>query len=203
MRQDPSQPGGSGSDVVNKTRELVVSHFASVALVVLVVLASFVSTFNPAQDVVDTIRGDKDISVASVASATATYVLLTAIFGAVLLVLTSLRFSQSRRRICAPWGVVTSIVGLGFLLFIVFLGSVIFFDNTPATELTPRILLAVQARQVLPFVTFLTFIVALSWGLFGRWKPAKAMKRALQLATASVLTAVPIVTAAMWFVWQA
>ncbi|KFF58757.1 hypothetical protein JF66_16190 [Cryobacterium sp. MLB-32] len=98
---------------------------------------------------------------------------------------------------------VTSIVGLGFLLFTVFLGSVIFFDNTPATELTPRILLAVQAREVLPLVTFLTFIVALSWGLFGRWKPAKARKRALQLAAASVLTAVPIVTAALWFVRQA
>ncbi|WP_231556553.1 hypothetical protein, partial [Cryobacterium sp. MLB-32] len=120
------------------------------------------STFNPVQDVVATIRGDND---ASVASATAAYVVLTAIFGAVLLVFTSLRFSQSRRRICAPWGVVTSIVGLGFLLFTVFLGSVIFFDNTPATELTPRILLAVQAREVLPLVTFLTFIVALSWGL--------------------------------------
>lgn len=185
---------------MNKTGEIVVSYFASAAIVVLVLFASFVSTFNPVQDVVDAIRGDKD---ASVASAAATYVGLTAIFGAVLLVLTSLRFSRSRRRICAPWGVVTSIVGLGFLLFIVFLASVIFFENTPATELTQRGLLGRNAGDVLPFVTFLTYIAALSWGLFAPWKPATARKRALQLAGASVLTAAPSIAAAIWFVWQA
>lgn len=186
---------------MNKTGEIVVSHFVAVAIVVFTLLASYVSTWNPVHDMVSAIRGDNDAS--SVASGAATYVLLTAVVSAVLLVLPTLRFSPSRRRICAAWGVVTAMVGLALLLLLVAFLAVVFFENTPAAQLTPRKLLSRNALDVLPFVTFLTYIVALSWGLFARWKPATATKRALQLTGASVLTAVPSVTAAMWFVWQA
>jgi hypothetical protein len=119
------------------------------------------------------------------------------------LVLTSLRFSQSRRRICAPWGVVAALLVQALLLALVWLLAVIFFENAPAAQLEPRRLLARNATDLLPALTFLTYMAVLAWGLLSRSKPTPARKRALQLAGASVIFAIPSLTAALWFIWRA
>ena len=185
---------------MNRVDEIVFSHFTATAIVIVVFLASFASTWTPVHDVVAAIQRDDDTSVAYAA---ASYVVLTAAFGAVLVVLTSLRFSSSRRRICAAWGVVVAIVGLALLLILVAFLSVIFYQNTSAAQLTPRQALARNALDLLPALTFLSYVAALTWGLLSPSRPLTARKRLVRLAVVPVVAAMPCVTAAAWFVWKA
>lgn len=197
---DTPSPVLVGRRGMGKRGEIAVSHVTAAATVFLVLLVSFASTWQPVHDVSTGIQRHND---GSVAQAAATYVVLTAAFGAGLFMLTSLRFSRSRRRICAAWGVVAALVGLAFLMLAVVFLSLIFFQNTPAVELEPHRLLSRNALDVLPFLTFIAYFVVLAWGLFLPAKPVSTRKRAVRLVWVPIVAATPSALAALWFIWRA
>lgn len=173
----------------------MVSHVAG-AVVVVAVLPAAYAAGRAALQTANAIRSEDD---AALFQALLTYVALTSAFGAVLTVLALLRFSESERRIFAAWGGAVGIVTLGIAL--VFFGTLTlgFLQLETASPLTERQVLARNARDWLPVITLVTYIGALTWGLFS---PAKARSDAVRLGVSAIIAALPGVIAAIWFGWR-
>ena len=147
---------------MKKNGEIVISHFTAVA-VIAVALPAVAAAGHAASVMGNSILGNDD---AADFRAALTYLVFTAGVGAAIAVLTSLRFPTSRRRMCAAWGPIAAITGLALLLGLLVILLLAFFQIEAATPPTPRQLLARDARNYLPAITFLTYIAALAWGLF-------------------------------------
>jgi hypothetical protein len=183
---------------MNKTCEIVLSHATAVAVAVAVLPVAYVAWRDPLI-MSNAILGPDD---PVIASAALSYVLYTAAVGAALAALTSLRFPTSRRRICAAWGIKAGITELGLLLGFFMVITLAFLQMEWATAPTSRQVLARDARNYLPAITFLTYIAALAWGLFSPSRAAGTRKCLLRLSAVAVSVVMPGVLAVAWFVWR-
>lgn len=120
------------------------------------------------------------------------------VFGAVLAMLASGRFRESRRRMCAAGGVSVASIGLflfaGFLVILTL--SFLQMDATaPSTE---RQLRAQIAWRWLPILTLVTYIAELAFGFFSPAKPVTVSRRPSMAGVTSL--AMPSALATMLFV---
>jgi hypothetical protein len=183
---------------VKKAGEIIVSHATAATVAVAILPVAYVAWRDPLI-MANAILGNND---AVMARSALSYVLYTTGVGAAIAVLTSLRFPTSRRRICAAWGPVAATTGLALLLGFFAVLLLAFFQIEAATPPTPRQLLARDARNYLPAITFLTYIAALAWGLFSPSKSVGTRTCLLRLAVGAAAVAVPGIIAATWFVWR-
>ena len=138
----------------------------------------------------------------AIAQAALTYWVVTAVLGGCLTILGQMRFHQSRRRISAAWG-----ASLAIIVLCIFLGLLVFLTLAllpvqGANSSTERQDRARMAESWLPVLTLVTYIAALSYGLFTRAKTVATGKGQLQLAIVAILIALPGCIAAGWFVAQ-
>ena len=82
-------------------------------------------------------------------------------------------------------------------------GWLMLLGSGSPVSLTERQILARNARYWLPAITFVTYLAALTWGLLSHVGPLTARRRLVRLAVVPVISALPGVTAAVWFVWKA
>lgn len=180
---------------MTKRGETVVSQLAAAVVVASVLPAACVAGQASSALGQAILRADE----AAIAKTALTYVVFTAVFGAVLAMLASGRFEESRRRMCAAWGVSVASIGLflfaGFLVILTL--SFLQMDATaPSTE---RQLRAQIAWRWLPILTLVTYIAALAFGFFSPAKPVTVSRRPSMLAGVTSL-AMPSVLATMLFV---
>ncbi|WEO78366.1 hypothetical protein BJQ94_04830 [Cryobacterium sp. SO2] len=188
---------GAGADGGPKTgTELIVSHITAVVVAAVILPVAYLAWRDPLI-MSNAILGPDD---PVIVRAALSYVLYTAVVGASLTVLTSMRFRTSRRRICAAWGAKTAIVELGLLLGLYLILMLAFLQIEWSTPPTARQLVARDARYYLPAITFITYAGALAWGLFSRSTTVARRTCLLRLAVGAVAAALPGVLAAAWFV---
>ncbi|TFB97671.1 MULTISPECIES: hypothetical protein [unclassified Cryobacterium] len=183
---------------MNKRGEDVVSQLTA-AVVVLAVLPAVFVAGQASSDMRNAILGSDG---PVIAQAALTYWVVTAVLGGCLTVLGQMRFHQSRRRISAAWG-----ASLAIIVLFIFMGLLVFLTLAllpvqGAYSSTARQDRARIAGSWLPVLTLLTYIAALSYGLFARAKTVTRGNGRLQLAIVAIVIALPGCTAAGWFVAQ-
>jgi hypothetical protein len=181
---------------VNKAGEIIVSQLVAGIVTAAVLPAVFIAV-KAAYVMGNAILGDDD---SVLARAALEYTLFSAVFGALLAVLATARFSESSRRICAVWGAVAGIVvlslGAGAVLY---LSSLSFGTGMSLTE---RQSLAGDARHWLTAIAFVTYLAGLTWGLKSSAGSSRGRRRLFPLAIVAAIAAMPGVFAAAWFLWR-